>query len=44
MAGKGRSVKGLFGDYIHYDGNGRRTGRTVDGLFGDKIHYDEKAV
>ncbi|MGN1338319.1 MAG: CFI-box-CTERM domain-containing protein [Candidatus Coprovivens sp.] len=42
MGNKGRSEKGLFGEYIHYDEKGNKVGKSIPGLFGEYINYDNK--
>lgn len=34
MSKDGYSRKGLFGDIIHYDNNGKKVGESRPGLFG----------
>lgn len=42
MSKKGKSIPGLFGEYIHYDEKGNKIGKSVPGLFGEYINYDNK--
>lgn len=37
----GRSIKGPFGEYNHYDENGHRTGKSVPNFWGGYTNYDE---
>jgi len=39
---KGYSRRGLFGEIIHYDANGRKIGESRPGLFGGMNDYDAK--
>lgn len=40
MSKTGKSEKGLFGDYTHYDADGQRTGSSSPNFFGGYTHYD----
>ncbi len=42
MANKGRSERGLFGGYDHYDEHGKKIGHSEPGLFGGYVDYDSK--
>ena len=40
MANKGRSERGLLGNIIHYDENGKMIGYSEPGMSGSYTHYD----
>lgn len=42
MSRKGYSRRGLFGEFYHYDENGRRIGSSKPGFFGGYTNYDDK--